>query len=163
MFILSPKTYLKGWFCSSTQMCVARQFVPAHSHSDSLYNANRTTENNYLCQRSGALNLMREREHSLSVKWRRLNETQWCGDVEMRSCSYAETHEIFSAWAARSTQAHAVELQRLQECWPAETHVTTAVLWKLRCWWRTIHTSTASSSSWWLSEFTFWACMLLSL
>lgn len=52
-------------FCSPSQMCAAGQSVPACSNSDSLYNANRTTENNYLCQRSGALNLMREGEKEL--------------------------------------------------------------------------------------------------
>lgn len=102
-------------FCSPSQMCAAGQSVPACSNSDSLYNANRTTENNYLCQRSGALNLMREGERALdregeyvlSLKWRRLNQTQWCGEC---SCSCAEMHEKFSARAPRRIHAHAVSL-----------------------------------------------------
>lgn len=53
-------------------MCVVGQSVPACSNSDSLYNANRTTENNYLCQLSGALNLMREGKRALDRERERI-------------------------------------------------------------------------------------------
>lgn len=52
----------------------------------------------------------REREYALFLKWRRLNQTQWCGEC---SCSCAEMHEKFSARAPRLIHAHAVNLERM--------------------------------------------------
>ncbi len=50
----------------------------------------------------------RDREYVLFLKWRRLNQTQWCGEC---SCSCAEMHEKFSARAPRLIHAHAVNLE----------------------------------------------------